>query len=72
MHTLTYIQPTYLHSYIHTHTYVHTSVHTHVQYSPRETERAREEGPGTVDEDEFLPPASMDQLEEYLDMLYTV
>ena len=50
--------------------------HTYVQHSPRgmerERDREREEGPRTVDEDEYLPPASMDQLEEYLDMLYTV
>ena len=60
-------------TYIHTsvHTLTHTPPHTHTQYSPREMERAREEE-RTVDEDEFLPPASMDQLEEYLDMLYTV
>jgi hypothetical protein len=49
---------------------MHTSIRTHAQYSPRETKRREEER--TVDEDEFLPPASMDQLEEYLDMLYTV
>ena len=32
----------------------------------------QEEPAVPVDEDEFLPPASMDELDEYLDMLYQV